>query len=70
MAAGAQLNFEKFQTVKQEPLRLKIALEDFFSDPDPLHREVYGQYLQKRIRPAVSALIESEDLDKMNVLAD
>ena len=40
--------YQQFLELKQEPRRLAIALEEYFTDE--IHREAYGQYLQRRIR--------------------
>ena len=58
--------YQQFLELKQEPRRLAIALEAYFTDD--VHREAYGQYLQRRIRPAAAALMEQEDLDKLEHL--
>lgn len=61
--------YEQFQTISQAPRRLAIALRGFFDENTPLpHREAYGAYLQKRVRPAAAALMEDEDVDKLELL--
>ncbi len=59
--------YQKFQESKQAAVKLDIALEDFFREEET-HREVYGQYLRQRIRPAVEELIRREDLEKLEQL--
>ena len=58
--------YERFLELKQEPRRLAIALDEYFTDA--AHREAYGAYLQRRIRPAAAALLEAEDLDRLEGL--
>ena len=61
--------YEKFRTTPQAPQRLAIALRGFFdANATPAQREDYGAYLKKRIRPAVAALMEEEDVDKLDLL--
>lgn len=59
--------YEKFLTTKQEALKLRIALEEFFSNDNLEERErrAYETYLQKRIRPAIEVLIEKEEAEKI-----
>lgn len=59
--------WQKFDTTKQEPVRLAVALRGFFmEDGISLERkEEYGQYLQKRIRSAVETLIDEEEVEKI-----
>jgi hypothetical protein len=61
---------QKFLESKQEPLRLKIALERFFETEMPEWKERYGNYLKSRIRPSMERLIAAGDLDKIEVLAE
>jgi hypothetical protein len=61
---------QKFLESKQEPLRLKIALERFFETEVPEWKERYGNYLKSRIRPSMERLIAAGDLDKIEVLAE
>ena len=61
----------KFITSRQEPLRLSIALEDFFlAGTGPEAREAYGQYLRRRLQPAAAALIEADAADRLARLAE
>jgi hypothetical protein len=62
--------YEKFITSKQEPLRLKIALEGFFQ-PETADdtRAAYGAYLRRRLRPAAEALIDGDDTLRLAQLA-
>lgn len=58
--------YQKFITSRQEPLRLSIALEEFFRDgTDGEAREAYGQYLRRRLLPAAAALIEADDTARL-----
>ena len=58
--------YEQFLELKQEARRLAIALEEYFTDP--VHRDAYGAYLQRRIRPAAAALLEAGDLERLEAL--
>lgn len=58
--------YEQFEALTQQPRRLAIALEEYFTDA--LHRAQYGAYLQRRIRPAATALIQQEDLERLEGL--
>lgn len=69
MSTEWQENYRKFQSSKQEPLRLALALEGFF-EPSPEAREAYGQYLRRRLQPAVSALIDAGDIPRLSLLAE
>ena len=62
--------YRKFQTTGQERIRLACALEGFFSEEKDKEAEkkVYGQYLKRRIRPAMEALIQEENVLKMEQL--
>lgn len=62
--------YRKFQTTGQERVRLACALEGFFSEEKDKEAEkkVYGQYLKRRIRPAMEALIQEENVLKMEQL--
>lgn len=61
--------YEKFRATPQEPQRLAIALQGFFDENVmSAQREEYGAYLQKRVRPAAAALMEDEDVDKLDIL--
>lgn len=59
--------YEQFERSTQEPRRLAIALEEYFTDE--AHREQYGTYLRRRIRPAAAALIGQENLDRLAALS-
>lgn len=62
--------YQKFITTQQEPVRLSIALEDFFrSGTDAGAREAYGQYLRRRLQPAAAALIAADDTVRLAQLA-
>lgn len=64
--------YQKFQTTGQERIRLACALEGFFSEEDGKETEksAYGQYLKRRIRPAMEALIREENVEKMELLEE
>ena len=56
--------FQKFQASGQEPVRLRIALEEYVRRdnlPEPVRQE-YRRYLKKRRRPAAEALARVGDL--------
>lgn len=61
-----------FKETRQESLRLQAALRGFFSQKpaDTAHQEAYGQYLKRRIRPAVEQLIEEEAVEKIQTLEE
>lgn len=62
--------YQKFQTTGQERVRLACALEGFFlaeNDQDE-RKKAYCQYLKRRIRPAMEALIQEENISKMELL--
>ena len=62
--------YEIFQTTGQERRKLACALEGFFSEEKGKEEEklAYGQYLRRRIRPAMETLICEENLLKMELL--
>ena len=62
--------YEKFCTTGQEPVKLAIAMRCFFMErgPDETQRREYGQYLEKRIRPAAEQLIEEEAVEQLACL--
>lgn len=64
-----QQRYQKFQQSKQEPVRLSIALDEFFADTDLTRQAVYEQYLRRRLQPAVQQLIESDDTLRLSRLA-
>lgn len=59
-----------FRETRQEVQRLKAALEGFFlmADATEEHKTEYGQYLKRRIRPAVEQLIEEEAVENIREL--
>ena len=62
--------YRKFTGTSQEPVRLAMALRGFFL-PDGVadtHRQVFRDYLKRRIRSAAEALIELEDMDRLQQL--
>ncbi len=62
--------YRKFRESRQERLRLSLAMDGFLSDPEGDGKDVqeYRNYLKKRIRPAMEALIEREETEKMERL--
>ena len=62
--------YTTFKETKQEPLRLKSALQGFFSESpeESAHREEYLRYLKFRIRPAVEQLILEDAVEKIEEL--
>ena len=64
--------YQKFQTTGQERIRLACALEGFFSEKggNEAEKSAYGQYLKRRIRPAMEALIREENVGKMELLEE
>ena len=52
--------YQKFRQSRQEPLRLAIALDGFFQDTDPVRQAAYGDYLRRRLQPAVQRLVEAD----------
>ena len=64
-----QERLDKFNGSRQEPVRLAIALEEFFRVGLPEEAwSVYEAYLKRRLRPAVAALIDREDLRHLETL--
>ena len=61
MEKERDMRYEKFQTTGQERIRLACALEGFFltNECEEEKKTAYGQYLKRRIRPAMEALILS-----------
>ena len=59
MEKERDMRYEKFQTTGQERIRLACALEGFFltNECEEEKKTAYGQYLKRRIRPAMEALI-------------
>ena len=63
--------YQKFSQTRQEPVRLAVALRGFFlKETEQDQRDAYETYLRGRIRPAVEALIEEEDVEKMQILEE
>lgn len=61
--------YQKFRQSRQEPLRLAIALDGFFQDTDPVRQAAYGDYLRRRLQPAVQRLVEADDTRRLSRLA-
>ena len=57
MEKERDMRYEKFQTTGQERIRLACALEGFFltNECEEEKKTAYGQYLKRRIRPAMEA---------------
>ena len=55
---------EKFLSTKQEPLKLSIALTRFFEVTSEEWKSRYGDYLKRRFRSAIHALILEGNLSK------
>ena len=70
MEEERDMRYEKFQTTGQERIRLACALEGFFltNECEKEKKTAYGQYLKRRIRPAMEALIREENVGKMELL--
>lgn len=63
--------YQIFHETRQESQRLQAALEGFFQNTSPIpeeHKKEYGQYLKRRIRPAVEQLIRDESVEKIREL--
>ena len=62
--------YRKFQTTGQERIRLACALEGFLNGENigNEEKEVYSQYLKRRIRPAMETLILDENVLGMELL--
>ena len=60
------MRYEKFLTTGQERIRLACALEGFFltNECEEEKKTAYGQYLKRRIRPAMEALIWEENFNQ------
>lgn len=69
MDKARQEKLDKFNTSRQEPVRLDIALEEFFRpELESAAKEIYGAYLKRRLRPAAAALIDREDVVRLEAL--
>ena len=62
--------YQKFKTSSQPAVRLELALRGFFCEDGftDVQRKAFGDYLKLRIRPAAEALIQRDDLNKLQVL--
>lgn len=65
-----QTLYQIFRETGQEARRLDAALKGFFleSCTENDHTQEYGQYLKRRIRPAVEQLIKEEAIEKIQKL--
>lgn len=66
----AEAFYQKFMASRQEPVRLELALQGYFlSEEIPeAQRNAFTDYLRRRIRPAAEALIQRDELPKLQVL--
>ena len=64
--------YEAFLETKQEKRKLELALKGYFSGEEitETEREAYDAYLKKRIRPAVSVLLERGECDRIIALQE
>ena len=61
--------YKKFTQTRQEPVRLAVALRGFFlPQTGEEEKEAYGRYLKSRIRPAVEALIDEDQVEKLEII--
>ena len=61
--------YRKFLQTRQEPVRLAVALRGFFlPQTKEGEKEAYGRYLKSRIRPAMEALIDEDQVEKLEIL--
>lgn len=61
--------YKKFTQTRQEPVRLAVALRGFFlPQTGEAEKEAYGNYLKSRIRPAMEALIDEDQVEKLEIL--
>ncbi len=60
--------YREFLENPQPPVKLRNALEGYFSDPDPAHHQAYGDYLRRRLRPAMEKLIAEDAADRIEIL--
>lgn len=69
MGSGAAL-FQRFTASKQEAVRLELALQGYFRNDgiSEAQRAVLGEYLRRRIRPAAEAVIQADDLPKLQAM--
>lgn len=63
--------YRKFRETKQEPERLKAAIQGFFLEKNRFQGrgQEYGEYLKFRIRPVMERLIEDEAVKEMEELS-
>ncbi len=64
--------YKKFVETKQESIRLAVALRAFFLEDgvEEDERQQYGDYLHRRLRPAVRQLIEEDAVEKLEKLQE
>ena len=62
--------YQKFNTSRQEPIRLAVAIRGFFlaDGVTEEQRDAFAAYLKRRIRPAAEALIEMNDVEHLEAL--
>lgn len=62
--------FHSFETTRQEPVRLNLALQLFFrGDASPEQTQKLEAYLKRRIRSALEVLLREDDLPGLKRLA-
>lgn len=69
--AEEQELYQTFHETRQEAQKLRAALKGFFQNATTIpeeHKKEYGQYLKRRIRPAVEQLIQEEAVEKIREL--
>lgn len=66
----ADILFQRFETTRQEAVRLRLALELFFrGDADPEQTRKLEGYLRRRIRSALELLLREDSLPGLERLA-
>lgn len=60
--------YREFLENPQAPVKLRVALEGYFSDPEPAHHQAYGDYLRRRLRPAMEKLIAEDAAERIEIL--
>ena len=62
--------YQKFMASRQEPVRLELALQGYFLNEEipEVQRKAFADYLRRRIRPAAEALMQRDELPKLQAL--
>ncbi len=60
--------YREFLENPQAPVKLRLALAGYFSDSDPAHHQAYGDYLHRRLRPAMEKLIAEDAAERIEIL--